>query len=224
MLVVEGVSHLGRHNLGRHQWLGQPDDPLLIGVADDQRAVPVGKHLAQGADLADGFEVAGLHHGQGLVEADGLALLHRLGLDIGRTGQPHLASGGEDVDGVIVMGTQEHAVPAGRLAQTVDFLAQHQQLLACFLEGVHQLGVSGGQRVDPGLKQLHVAAGGLVSTSILQLLAQDRRLPAKELQLGSVFAFFVEIPGAMRLAHKTGSLPRAAPKLVMWIPVNATGD
>ena len=68
MVIVKRVGHLGRHNLGRHQWLRQPDDPLLIGVADDERTMPVSQHLAEGADLADGFEVAGFDHCQRFIE------------------------------------------------------------------------------------------------------------------------------------------------------------
>ena len=99
------------------------------------------------------------------------------------------------------MHSQEHAVPAGRLAQPIDLLAQRQQLLAGFLEGVHQLGIAGGQGIDAGFEQLRVTARGLLSAGVVQLLAQDRRLPAKLFQLGSIIAVVVETPGAIRLTH-----------------------
>ena len=55
-IVIQGSGHLGRHILGCHQRLGKPDDPLLVSVPDNHRTVSVGKHLTQGADLADRFE------------------------------------------------------------------------------------------------------------------------------------------------------------------------
>ena len=70
-LVVVAVGQVGRGDQG----LGQPDDALLVGVADHERAMSVGKDFAQGADFADRLEVAGLDDGQRLVEADRLALL-----------------------------------------------------------------------------------------------------------------------------------------------------
>ena len=74
-VVVELVVVPRRAVLGGDQRLGQPDDALLVGVPDHERAVPVGEDLAQRADLADRLEVAGLDDGQRLVEADRLALL-----------------------------------------------------------------------------------------------------------------------------------------------------
>ena len=55
-IVIQGSGHLRRHILGCHQRLGKPDDPLLVSVPDHHRTVSVGKHLTQGADLADRFE------------------------------------------------------------------------------------------------------------------------------------------------------------------------
>ena len=137
------------------------------------------------------FEVAGLDDGQRLVEADGLALLQRLDVDIRRARQPHLAARGEHVDGVVVVGGQQHAVAARRLTQPVDLLAQRQQLLAGLLEGVHQLGVTGGERVDPGLELVHItgaAEAALRAHRVLQLLTQNRRLTAQLFQFGSIVA------------------------------------
>ena len=119
--------------------------------------MPVSEHFAQGADLTDRLERAGLDHRQRLVQSDGLTLPELFNLDVGRTGQPHPAPGGEHVHGVVVMGVQQHPVAAGRLPQPVDLLAQHQQLLTGLLEGVHQLRIAGRQRIDPGLQLLHLA-------------------------------------------------------------------
>ena len=130
LVVVESplksTGHLRRHILQRHQRLSQPDDALLVGVADHQGATPVGEQLAKGADLPHRLEGAGLDHGQRLVEADRLPLPQRLDIDIGRAGQAHLATGGEDVERVVIVGAEQHAVAAGRLTQPVDLLAQRQ--------------------------------------------------------------------------------------------------
>ena len=190
VIVVDSSVILGQE-FGGHQRLGQPDDALLVGVSDHQRAMPVGKDLAQRADLADGFEVARLDHRQRLVEADGLALLEGLGVDVRRARQPHLAAGGEHVDGVVVLDRQQHAVAAGRLTQPVDLLTQRQQLLAGLLEGFHQLGVSGRERVDAGLELVHVARAAqtaLRAYGALELLAQEGRLAAQFFQFGSIVA------------------------------------
>ena len=53
---LEGVVLVGQI-LDGHQRFGQPDDALLVGVADHECAVAVGEDLAQRADLADRFEV-----------------------------------------------------------------------------------------------------------------------------------------------------------------------
>ena len=73
-VVVDFVVVAVGQVLGGHQRLGQPDDALLVGVTDHERAVAVGEDLAQSADLTDGLEVAGLDDRQRLVEAHGLAL------------------------------------------------------------------------------------------------------------------------------------------------------
>lgn len=219
--------------LGSHQRLCQPHDAFFVRVTDDQRAVPVGQDLAQGADLAHRFEVARLDDGQRLVEADRLAFLELLGIDVRRAGQPHLAPGGEHVDGVVLLHGQKYAVPAGRLSEPVDLLAQRQQLLARFLERVHQLCVAGGERVDPGLELMHVAraaqpAGRAYRT--FQLFAQNRRFPAQFFQFCSVLAGQTAIGGCPKdfRGFRTLGLTHIAllPRTVSWCGnnFNATGD
>ena len=160
-------------------------------MTDHQRAVSVGQDLAQRADLADRLEGAGLDDRQRLVEAHGLALLEFVGVDVRRARQAHLAAGGEHVDGVVLVGRQQHAVAARRLAQPVDLLAQRQQLLAGLFQGVHQLGVAGRERVDPGLELMDVAGAAqpaVGADGALQLLAQQRRFAAQFFQFGSIIA------------------------------------
>ena len=89
------------------------------------------------------------------------------------------------------MRSQQHAVSAGRLAEAVDLLAQRQQLLTGLLEGFHQLGIPGRQRVDPRLELVHITGAtqsALGTDRILQLLAQDRGLTPQFFQLGGVIA------------------------------------
>ncbi len=86
---------------------------------------------------------------------------------------------------------QQHAVTARRLTQPVDLLAQRQQLLARLLEGFHQLGVTGRQRVDPGLELVHIAGASQTALrpyGALELLTQKRGLAAQLFQLGGLVA------------------------------------
>src|ERR1700712_5360256 len=104
-------------------------------MTDDEGAVSVGQDLAQRADLTDRLERARLDHGERLVEAYGLALTELFDLDVRRARQAHPATGGEHVDGVVVVGAEQHAVAAGGLAEPVDLLAEREQLLTRLLQG-----------------------------------------------------------------------------------------
>ncbi len=122
------------------------------------------------------------------------------------------------------MGIQQHAVPAGRLAQSVDLLAQRQELLACILEGVHQLGVTGAQRVDPGLELLHLTGRPMAAGRALQLLTQERRLPAKLLQFSRILTVRVaQSLRTIRLTHYPAPSPHCTEGGEVGTP-NATGD
>ena len=57
-----------------------------------------------------------------------------LGLDGGTHGDAQLAAAGKDIDGAVVVASQEHAVARRRLRQPVDFFAQRDDLLAGFLQ------------------------------------------------------------------------------------------
>ena len=108
---------------------------------------------------------------------------------LGEHVEPHLAARGEDVDGVVLVSGQQNAVAAGRLAEPVDLFAQRQQLLAGFLEGLHQLGVARRQRVDSRLELVHVARtarGTRRADGVLQLFTQNRGLASELFQLGGI--------------------------------------
>ena len=150
VVVVRGEGDEGRVVLGKGERGGEPDDPLLVGVPDHERAAGQlrgrrGQHLTQAADLADAFELAGLDDGEGLVEPHRLPAAQRLGLDRGRHRHAHAAAGGEDVDGLVGEPGQEDAVAAGRLGQPVDLLAERDELGPRLLEGLGELLVAGAQ-------------------------------------------------------------------------------
>ncbi|SLI02054.1 Uncharacterised protein [Mycobacteroides abscessus subsp. abscessus] len=121
-------------------------------MPDHEGAAAVVEDLAQGADLTDRVVLVRFHDGQRLVQPDGLTVGERGRVDVRRAGQPHLATRSEHVDRLIVVHADQDAVSAGRLTQPIDLLAQRHQLLARFLEGVHQLGVANGQRIDAGFQ------------------------------------------------------------------------
>ena len=123
------------------------------------------------------FEVAGLDDGQRLVEPDRLALLESTAVDVRRARQAHLATGGEHVDGVVLVRGQQHAVTAGRLTQPVDLLAEREQLLTGLLEGVHQLRVARRERVDPRLELVHVTGATQSAVAGLPLARAARAVP-----------------------------------------------
>ena len=201
VVVVVDRLHIFGKELGGHQRLGQPDDALLVGVADHERAVPVGEDLAQRADLADGFVVPRLDDRQRLVETDRLALLEFFGVDVRRARQAHLAPRGEHVDGVVLLHGQQHAVATGRLTQPVDLLTQRQQLLTGLLEGFHQLGVAGGERVDPSLELVHVtgaAQATLRTYRALQLLAQEGGFTTQLFEFGGILAGHARFMGCIK--------------------------
>ncbi len=163
------------------QWLGEPHNAFLVGVPDDQGAMPVGQQFTQRGNLADRFERAGLDDGERLVQADRLTLVQQRDFDVRRARQPHLATGGEHVDGVVLVGGEQNAVAAGRLPQPVDFLTQRQQLLAGLFEGLHQLRVPRRKGVDARFQLMHIARGAgaaMRTDGLLELLAQQRGLAA----------------------------------------------
>lgn len=173
VVVTVGFNLLGQE-LGGDERFGQPDDAFLVGVADDERAMAVGEDLAQCADLTDRLELAGLDDGQRLVQADGLALLELGHLDVRRARQTHLATGREHVDGVVLVAREQHAVTAGWLTQPVHLFAERQQLLTGLLEGVHELGVARGERVDARLELVDVSGTpqpAIGTDRLLELLA-----------------------------------------------------
>ncbi|SBS70106.1 hypothetical protein MHPYR_10002 [uncultured Mycobacterium sp.] len=88
--------------------------------------------------------------------------------------------------------------------------------MAGLLEGVHQFGVTRGQRIDAGFELMYITstAGAALSYCVLQLLTKNRRLPAQLLKLGRILARQL---GVLCLAHvallsRTRELVRRIPQ------------
>lgn len=118
-------------------------------MPDHQRAAPVVEQLAQCGDLTDTFEPTDLDHRQRLVQAHGLAGPERVDLEIRGHPHPHLAARGEHVDGAVLERLEQHPVPAGRLTEPIDLLAEREQLLTRLLEGLEQLPITYRDRLEP---------------------------------------------------------------------------
>ena len=174
-IVVDVVVVAVRQILGGHQRLGQPHDALLVGVADHERAVAVGRISRSvlisptASKLPASTTVsASLSRTVWPCFSD---LVSMLGEHVRRILRPEVNT--STVSSSCTR--KEHAVAARRLTQPVDLLAERQQLLTGLLEGFHQLGVAGRQRVDPRLELVHItgaAQSALRTYRVLQLLAQ----------------------------------------------------
>jgi len=125
------------------QALGELADALLVGAADDEGALAVFEQLLEGDDLARDLAAAGEHDVEGLVEHDLLAALEVVGVQLRVERDAHLAAGGEDVGGAVVVGAEERAVARRRHRELLDVLAQRGDVLARFTEGGGQLFVLG---------------------------------------------------------------------------------
>ena len=99
------------------QRVGQLDDPLLVGPADDQRARAVVEQLLEGDDLAGRARCprASTTLSDSLSTTSGPAS-QVLGVELGVQRDPHLAAAGEHVDGAVVVacrGTCRRPTAAG---------------------------------------------------------------------------------------------------------------
>ena len=130
------------------QRLGEPDDPLLVGVRDHQRAVAVLEDLLEHDDLADRLEALGDHDVQRLVQHDFLAGPQVVELDARADADAHLAAAGENVGRAVFGRLQEDAEPARRLRQPVDLLLERDDLVAGLAQGAGQPLVLAGDRCE----------------------------------------------------------------------------
>ena len=112
------------------QRLGEPNDALLVGVADDEGSVAVLHELLEHHDVADGLELQRGHDVECLVQHDLLATPQLIGLDGRADVHPQLAAAGEDVDAAVLVPLDEGAEPSRRLREPVDLLLQRDDLVA----------------------------------------------------------------------------------------------
>ena len=103
---------------------------LFVGPPDHERAIARLEDLLQHHDLARQLRRAREHDVERLVERDLLAAGHLVDLDLGVHRDPHLAPGGEDVDGAVVVGAEERAVRRRRHRELLDLFAQRGDVLA----------------------------------------------------------------------------------------------
>ena len=96
--------------------------------------------------------LAGEHDVERLVERDLLAAHDGVDLDLGVHRDPHLAAGGEDVDGAVVVGAEEGAVRRRRHRELLDLFPQRGDVLARLTEG-------GGEPFVLGDRLLELALG-----------------------------------------------------------------
>ncbi len=114
------------------QRVGQLHDPLFVGAAVDQDPAIV-QHLLDGDDLALAVGLAHADDGEGLVQHDLVAPVDLAGVESRVQGHAHLAAGGEDVDGAVVVEVDEGAVDRGRLGELLDFVTQGRDLITGLL-------------------------------------------------------------------------------------------
>src|SRR5262245_5857422 len=121
------------------QLAGELADTLLVGAADHERAPAVVEQLLERDDLARDLVAARQHDVQRLVEHDLLTALQLADVELGMERDPHLAAGGEHVDGAVVVDLEERAVGRRRHRELLDLLAQRADVLARLTEGRREL-------------------------------------------------------------------------------------
>ena len=136
----EVVAGADLHGL---ELVGELAHALFVGAADDEGARAVLEQLLERHDLAGDVGGAGEHDVQRLVEHDLLAAAQLFAFDLGVQRDAHLAAGGEDVDGAVVVGAEVGAVRRRRHRELLDLFAQRGDVLARLAQGRGELLVLG---------------------------------------------------------------------------------
>ena len=133
----------------------EADDAFLIAVSDHQRTVAVLEHLLEQHDLADLVELEDLHDVHRLVDHHLLAGRQCFKINIGAHTDPHLAAGGVDVRGVVLMPGKENREGSRRLRQPVDLALQGHDLIPRLAQRRRKTLVigSGGPGIGTGISQ-----------------------------------------------------------------------
>ncbi|MEY9211295.1 hypothetical protein ABH917_000741 [Thermobifida halotolerans] len=198
-LQQQGVARAQRFVAQR---LGDADDPLLVVVGDDQDTVAVLEDLLEHDDLADGLVGGRLDDVERLVQHHLLARPEVVDVDRRAHVHPHLATVGEDLDGLVVTCAQEDPESGRRLGESVDLLLEGHDLVAGLLQSRGQPLVLGGRRrqsglhlLDPVFEQSHVPRG------VGELTPQDAELL---FQVGDLSHEFVTVALCMTLVIAIG--------------------
>ena len=121
---------------GAEQRLGEAHDALLVGVADDERALAVLEDLLEHDDLAGRSNSrASTTFSASLSRTSWPGRRSRGRRRRGCTTTRILRPAGEDVDRAVVERLEEDAVAAGRLGEAVDLLLERDDLVAGLAEG-----------------------------------------------------------------------------------------
>ncbi len=192
---------------------GELAHPFLVGPAHDQGAVLALEELLEHHDLAGHVGGSGQHHVERLVERDLLAAIHGVDVDLGVHRDPHLAAGGEDVDGAVVVGAEEGAVGRRRHRELLHLFPEGGDVLARLAEGGGQAFVLRHRLLelalgleDPLLQGAHPLGG------VLEAAPEDDDLFLEALQLPLEVADLAFVLGETTLVlgcHvTTSSVPR----------------
>ena len=114
--------------------VGELAHAFLVGAADDHRPRAVGQQLLERDDLAREVGVAREDDVQRLVEHDLLPAPELLHLELGMHRDAHLAAGGEDVDGAVVVRTEVRPVRRRRHRELLDLFAERGDVVARLAE------------------------------------------------------------------------------------------
>src|SRR5262249_910384 len=206
--VIAGLEAQGAQGLG--------DDPdfFLVGAQGDEGALGV-ELLFEDDDLALDLVAGGLDDVEAFVEDELLAGLEGVGLDGGVQVDLHLAALGQDGDGIVLVSGEVDAVGRGRGAELVDLFLERGDLLARFVQRIHELLV-----LIERLNELAVRFTELVLEDheilrrVLQLLPEvdGLRLERPDIGLEVLNLDFVlrETAARARIRHRRGKELREA--------------
>ena len=153
-------------------------------MSENERAFAVSEHLLEHHNVALALELERAYDVECLVEHDLLPLAELGDVDRRADSHPQFAAAGEDVDRVVVVGLEEHAVAGRRLRQPVDFFFQRDDLVAGFAERRSESVVLTRQRGNRRLRfGQTVVDGACVSRRLSQLAAQRRHFFFEEVNL-----------------------------------------
>ena len=160
-------------------------DALLVGAADDQRAVAALEHLLEHDDLARRRRAprASTTLSDSLSTTSWPRTISSTSTS-GCTETRILRPGGEDVDGAVVVGAEEGAVRRRRHRELLDLFAERGDVLARLAQGGREafvlrdgLGELALGLEDPLLERAHALGG------VLEAAAEDDDLFLEGLQL-----------------------------------------